>query len=178
MTPTIHRRDWLLATGASLLSLGALAQTPAAFPSRNVTLVVPFPPGGGPDLLARVLAEKLSTRWGKPVVVENKPGAGALIGASQVAKSAPDGHTLLLSANTLVISPHVLPPGAGGGVDVHADLVPIAAPATTPMALVAHPSLGVRDLKGLVALAKQSPGMAWGSAGNGSPMHFAGEMMR
>ena len=178
MTPTIHRRDWLLATGASLLSLGALAQTPAAFPSRNVTLVVPFPPGGGPDLLARVLAEKLSARWGKPVVVENKPGAGALIGASQVAKSAPDGHTLLLSANTLVISPHVLPPGAGGGVDVHADLVPIAAPATTPMALVAHPSLGVRDLKGLVALAKQSPGMAWGSAGNGSPMHFAGEMMR
>ena len=96
-----------------------------SFPSKNVSLVVPFPPGGGPDLMARVFAEKLSAQWGKPVVVENRPGAGALLGAQAVAKSPADGHTLLLTTNTMVISPHVLAPGAGGGVDVHADLLPV-----------------------------------------------------
>lgn len=148
------------------------------FPSKNVNLVVPFPPGGGPDLVARALAEKLSAKWGKPVVVENRPGAGALLGAQAVAKSAADGHTLLLTTNTMVISPHVLAPGAGGGVDVHVDLVPIVAPATTPMALLAHPSLGVKDLKTALAMAQKQPGMPYGSAGNGSPMHFAGEMLK
>ena len=103
-----------------------------AFPSKNVSLVVPFPPGGGPDLVARVFAEKLAAKWGKPVVVDNRPGAGALLGAQAVAKSPADGHTLLLTTNTMVISPHVLAPGAGGGVDVHADLLPVVAPATTP----------------------------------------------
>jgi hypothetical protein len=116
-----------------------------SFPSKNVSLVVPFPPGGGPDLMARVFAEKLAAQWGKPVVVENRPGAGALIGAQAVAKSPADGHTLLLTTNTMVISPHVLAPGAGGGIDVHNDLMPIVAPATTPMALLASPTLNVKN---------------------------------
>jgi tripartite-type tricarboxylate transporter receptor subunit TctC len=142
-----------------------------------VTLVVPFPPGGGPDVAARLIAEKLAPRLGQPVVVENRPGAGALLGASFVAKAAPDGHTLLLTPNTMAISPHVLPPGAGGGVDVNKDLLPVIAPATTPLVLVASPSLGVNNLKGLLEQARKG-GLAYGSPGNGSPMHFAGEMLK
>ena len=153
----------------------AAAQT---FPSKPITIVVPFPPGGGPDLAARVLAEKLAPKFGQPVVVDNRPGAGALLGASAVARSAADGHTLLLTPNTMAISPHVLPAGAGGGVDVHKDLVPVISPATTPMVLVANPSLGVTNLKAAMDAARKSPGLPYGSPGNGSPMHFAGEMLK
>jgi tripartite-type tricarboxylate transporter receptor subunit TctC len=164
---------------ASVSAFPAAAQgQPAAFPSRTLTLVVPFPPGGGPDLAARIIAEKLAPRLGQSVVVDNKPGAGALIGAGLVAKSAPDGHTLLLTPNTMVISPHVLAPGAGGGVDVLKDLAPVIAPATTPLVLVAHPSLGANNLKTALEAARKTPGLAFGSAGNGSPMHFAGEMFK
>lgn len=153
----------------------AAAQT---FPSKPITIVVPFPPGGGPDLAARVLAEKMAPKLGQPVVVDNRPGAGALLGASTVARSAADGHTLLLTPNTMAISPHVLPAGAGSGVDVHKDLVPVISPATTPMVLVANPSLGVTNLKAALEAARKSPGLPYGSPGNGSPMHFAGEMLK
>jgi len=153
----------------------ATAQT---FPSKPITIVVPFPPGGGPDLAARVLAEKMAPKLGQPVVVDNRPGAGALLGASAVARSAADGHTVLLTPNTMVISPHVLPAGAGSGVDVHKDLVPVISPATTPMVLVANPSLGATDLKSALDAARKSPGLPYGSPGNGSPMHFAGEMLK
>ena len=153
----------------------ASAQT---FPGKTLTIVVPFPPGGGPDLAARVLADKLAPKLGQAVVVENRPGAGALLGAGAVARSAPDGHTLLLTPNTMVISPHVLAPGAGGGVDVHKDLVPVISPAATPMVLVANPQLGVTTLKGALDAARKSPGLPYGSPGNGSPMHFAGEMLK
>jgi tripartite-type tricarboxylate transporter receptor subunit TctC len=169
----------LAATGLALAAgMPQLASAQAAFPSRQVTLVVPFPPGGGPDLAARIIGEKLAPRLGQPVVVDNKPGAGALVGASFVAKAPADGHTLLLTPNTMVISPHVLPPGAGGGVDVHKDLAPVIAPATTPLVLVANPSLGANNLKAALEAARKSPGLPYGSAGNGSPMHFAGEMFK
>lgn len=182
LIPSIDSRRALVAAALGL-SLAAAqhagAQTaPAAFPSRNITLVVPFPPGGGPDLAARAVGEKLTTRLGKPVIVENRPGAGALIGAGFVAKAAADGHTLLFTPNTVVISPHVLPAGAGGGVTVARDLVPVIAPATTPLVLVAHPSLGASRLQDALEAARKSPGLPYGSAGNGSPMHFAGEMMK
>jgi tripartite-type tricarboxylate transporter receptor subunit TctC len=179
MTPTSRRTLLALAAAAATAALGtALPAQAQTWPSRTVTIVVPFPPGGGPDLAARVIAEKLAPRLGQAVVVENRPGAGALVGAAAVARSAPDGHMLLLTPNTMAISPHVLPKGAGGGVDVQKDLAPIVAPATTPMALVAHPALGAANLKDLVALAKKSPGLPYASAGNGSPMHFAGEMFK
>lgn len=161
-----------LAWGAAV---PALAQT---YPSKAVTIVVPFPAGGGPDLLARILAEKMAGKLGQPVVVDNKPGAGGLLGASGVARSPADGHTLLLTPNTLIISPHVLPKGAGGGIDVNKDLLPIVAPVSTPMVLVVNPQLGVTKLKDLVALARKSPGLPYASTGNGSPMHFAGEMFK
>ena len=178
MNSPMGARRLILAAGGlaclSLLAAGAWAQT---FPSKQVTLVVPFPPGGGPDVAARVIAEKLAPRLGQAVVVENRPGAGALLGASFVAKAAPDGHTLLLTPNTMAISPHVLAPGAGGGIDVNRDLLPVIAPATTPLVLVASPSLGVSNLKGLLEQARKG-GLAYGSPGNGSPMHFAGEMFK
>ncbi len=178
MTTTRSRRLTLgLLAGAALAALAGPAAA-QAFPSKVVTLVVPFPAGGGPDVAARVLADKLAPKLGQPVVVENKPGAGALLGASFVARAPADGHTLLFTPNTMVISPHVLSPGAGSGVDVHKDLVPVIAPATTPLALLANPSLGVKNLKELVEAAKKSPGIPYGSAGNGSPMHFAGEMLK
>ncbi|MEP6970661.1 MAG: tripartite tricarboxylate transporter substrate-binding protein, partial [Betaproteobacteria bacterium] len=123
-------------------------------------------------------AEKLAPKMGQAIVVENKPGAGGLLGASSVAKAAADGHTLLLSPNTLVISPHVLPKGAGAGLDVQKDLVPVIAPVSTPMVLVANPTLGVSNLAQLIALAKKQPGLPYASTGNGSPMHFAGEMFK
>ncbi len=176
-TPT-RRYLFISLLGASLLIALPLQVQAQAFPGKTVTIVVPFPAGGGPDLAARVLAEKLAPRFGHPVVVENRPGAGALLGASAVARSTPDGHTLLLTPNTMVISPHVLAPGAGSGVDVHKDLVPVIAPATTPIVLVASPQLGATTLKAAIEAARKSPGIPYGSAGNGSPMHFAGEMLK
>ncbi len=177
LSTPIPRRLLLAAFAATAWLAGAPLQA-QTFPSKPVTLVVPVPPGGGPDLAARVIAEKLAARLGQPVVVDNKPGAGTLIGAAFVAKAAADGHTLLLAPNTMAISPHVMPPGTGGGVDVYKDLAPVIAPATTPLILVANPSLGVTSLKALVDMAKKQPGLAYGSAGNGSPMHFAGEMLK
>jgi len=177
-TSPLSRRATLTCLGAATL-LALAGPAPAqTFPGKTVTLVVPFPAGGGPALAARVLAEKIAPKLGQAVVVDNKPGAGALLGAGQVARSPADGHTLLFTPNTMVISPHVLAAGAGGNIDVHKDLVPVIAPATTPMSLLAHPSLGVKNLKELVEAAKKSPGIPYGTAGNGSPMHFAGEMFK
>jgi tripartite-type tricarboxylate transporter receptor subunit TctC len=172
------KRALMLSVMASAALLAAPALQAQTFPTKPVTFVVPFPPGGGPDVAARLIGEKLSARLGQPVVVDNKPGAGALIGAAFVAKAPADGHTLLFTPNTMAISPHVLAPGAGGGIDVNKDLTPVIAPAATPLILVANPSLGVKDLKGLVELAKKQPGLPYGSPGNGSPMHFAAEMMK
>ena len=148
------------------------------FPTKSVTLVVPFPPGGGVALAARVLAEKLAPRLGQPVLVDHRPGVGGLAGANMVARSAPDGHTLLVGPNTIAISPHILTKGAGGGVDVLKDLVPIVMPAYVPMVLVVNPQLGVKTTAELIALAQHNPGLPYASAGNGSPMHFAGEMFK
>jgi tripartite-type tricarboxylate transporter receptor subunit TctC len=174
---TLYRRSALGLAFALLLSTPFVGVHAQAFPNRPVTLVVPFPPGGGPDLAARLLAEKMAPKLGQPVVVENRPGAGALVGAAHVAHSVADGHTLLFSPNTVVISPYVLSAGATSRVDIQKDLIPVIAPATTPLAVLAHPSLGVKNLKELVELARKTPGIPYGSAGNGSPMHFAGEML-
>jgi tripartite-type tricarboxylate transporter receptor subunit TctC len=143
---------------------------------RPVTIVVPFPAGAGPDLAARTIAEKLAPRLGQPVVVENKPGVGGLAGASFVARAKADGGTLLLAPNTLAISPHVLPRGAGGGIDVLKDLAPVVEVATTPMLLVAAPQAGIRDVPQLLAAGRKGE-LNYGTAGNGSPMHFAGVML-
>ncbi len=175
-TPTIRR-----ALYAIVLTLGLLTQATALaqnWPAKPVTIVVPFPPGSGLDLLARVIAEKISARTSQPSLVENRPGVGGLAGANFVARSAPDGHVLLAVPNTIVIAPHLLGRGIAGGVDVMKDLAPVILAASTPMVLVVNPSLGVRSVEELLALARKQPGLPYASAGNGTPMHIAGELFK
>lgn len=171
-------RATLIAAAAAGLatSMAAFGQT---YPSKVITFVVPFPPGGGPDLLARVLGEKLAPALGQPVVVENRPGAGGLIAAGQVAKSPPDGYTLLVTpSNTIMIAPHLMAKGAGGGVDVLKDFAPVILPGTTPTVLAVNPQLGVKTTAELAALAQKSADLAYASSGNGSAMHIAGELFK
>lgn len=144
-------RKAILALLAGLVAATAQAQAP----SRPVKLVVAFPPGGSTDITARLLAPKLSERWGQPVIVENKPGAAANIGTDYVAKSAPDGSTILLATTALAISAVVyekLP------YDPLKDLAPVTMVSTIPNVLVIHPSVPASDIKGFIAHAKANPG--------------------
>ena len=162
----------LLATGL-FSQQAALAQ----YPTRPVHIVVPYPAGGAVDAFARVLTQQLSELWGQQVVVDNRPGASTMIGADQVAKSPPDGYTLLLTAElTLVIVPHLyekIP------YDPLRDFTPIVALVSATQALVANPSLPVKTVKDLVALAKAKPGqLTYGSFGNGSTGHLNMEVLQ
>jgi tripartite-type tricarboxylate transporter receptor subunit TctC len=164
----------LVAVLASL-SPGANAQTSAeAYPSRPVRLVVPFPPGGTIDLLARILADRLTPALGQRVIVENRPGAQGAIGIDAVAKAAPDGHTLLVMANTIVILPSLtkLP------FDPIKDFAPIAPIASTPNVIAVNTAFAPRTVADFVAEARKTPGgLSYASAGTGSPLHIAGELM-
>jgi tripartite-type tricarboxylate transporter receptor subunit TctC len=159
----------------------ALAASPAgaqgAYPTKTITLLVPYPAGGTTDLLGRLVADQLRTGLGATVIVENKPGAGTTLGASQVAKAPPDGHTLLMATSTtLAINKTLyrqLP------YDPVADFTPIALVAAVPFALVVNPSLPVKSLSEFIAYAKSKPGeLSYGSAGNGSPHHLGAEMLK
>lgn len=160
--------------------VGALVlPTPAvAYPNKPITIVVPFPAGASPDVLARLLAEPLSAKLGQPVVVENRPGASGLLGASAVARAAPDGHTLLMSPNTLFIAPHTTAKATTGQPDVVKDFAPVVMPSQTTMLMVANPSLGVKNAKELAELVKKQPGLAYASSGSGSVPHIAGELFK
>ena len=156
------------------LPLGlALAQD---FPNKPVRVIVPYPPGGLSDLITRPIAIKLSEAWGQSVVVENRSGASGMIGTEVVAKSAPDGYTLLIGTisetaiNVLLYSKMTYDPVK--------DLQPITQVATAPLVLMVHPSMPVNTVQDLVALAKAKPGtISYASIGRGSPHHFAGELM-
>ncbi|MBX9845066.1 MAG: tripartite tricarboxylate transporter substrate binding protein [Xanthobacteraceae bacterium] len=146
------------------------------FPARPITFVVPFTPGAATDFLARMLGRELEEKFGKPVVVENRPGAGTNIGSNSVAKAAPDGHTLLMATSTpMAINASLyknLP------YDPTADFVPLAVVAQSPFVLIAKPSLPVNSAKDLIALAKEKPGqLSFGSAGPGSPHHLFAELL-
>jgi len=164
---------------AVLLATGLFSQQAALaqYPTRPVHIVVPYPAGGTVDAFARVLTKQLSELWGQQVVVDNRPGASTMIGADQVAKSPPDGYTLLLTAElTLVIVPHLyekIP------YDPLRDFTPIVALVSATQALVANPSLPVKTVKDLVALAKAKPGqLTYGSFGNGSTGHLNMEVLQ
>ena len=151
----------------------ALAQ---AYPSKQINLIVSFPPGGDTDALARVFAEKLSARVGQQVIVENKTGASGTIGNSFVAKANPDGHTLLFTPNTMATAPLVLKPGTGATYDPLTDFTPIILAGTQSLFVVVNTSTGVTNLKDLAAAAKAGKITNYASPGNGSPMHILGEM--
>lgn len=165
---------------AILLGLIALSETaPAvsqAFPAKPIRLVIPFPPGGGADAIARPLGPKLAETLGQQVVIDNRPGANANIGAEIVAKAAPDGHTLLLANSSLTISASLyrkLP------FDPLNDFTAISLVAITPSALVAHPSVPAKTVKELVALARARPGkLSYSSGGVGTTMHLGAELLR
>jgi tripartite-type tricarboxylate transporter receptor subunit TctC len=153
-----------------------IVETAAAqYPARPVRMVVGFPPGGGTDIIARLVAQKLGERWGQPVVVENKLGASGNIGAESVAKSAPDGYTLLMAfsshASNAALSK--LP------FDIHKDFSPISLVGSAPMVVIANPALPAKTLGELIAYARANPGaVKYGSSGIGTPVHLAGELMQ
>lgn len=164
---------------AALLTTGLFSQQAALaqYPTKPVHIVVPYPAGGAVDAFARVLTQQLSEMWGQQVVVDNRPGASTMIGAEQVAKSPPDGYTLLLTAElTLVIVPHLyekIP------YDPLRDFAPIVALVSATQALVANPSLPVKTVKDLIELAKAKPGrLTFGSFGNGSTGHLNMEVLQ
>lgn len=162
---------------AAALLMPWAAASALDYPTKAVTIIVPFPAGAGPDVVARLVAERLATRLGQPFVVENRPGASGLVGATAVARAAPDGHTLLVTPNTLFIAPHVMPSGTKPPIDVVADLTPVVALSQTTMVLVANPALGVKDAKQLADLARKEPGkITYASSGNGSVLQIAGEL--
>jgi tripartite-type tricarboxylate transporter receptor subunit TctC len=156
----------------ALLAPFAQAQT---WPAKPVALVVPYPPGGSADILARAIGQKLGERLGQTVVVENKAGAGTAIGAKAVATAPADGHTLLLGT----VSSHAINPAMNKvGYDPVKDFVPVSPVAAIPFVLVAHPSVAAASLQDVIAMAKASPGkVSYASAGPGTSNHLAGELL-
>ncbi len=167
-------RRILLAGSAALLAAPALAQS---FPARTITIVVPFAAGGSTDVVARIIAAKMSENMGQQVIIENRAGAGGGVGAAAVAKAAPDGYTILMGT----ISTHTLNPIMAKTklFDPVKDFAPISLLATIPSVVVVHPSLGVNTIQELIALLKREPGKhSYGSSGNGTPLHVAGELFK
>jgi tripartite-type tricarboxylate transporter receptor subunit TctC len=165
-----------LALAATLAGAAALACA-QSYPSKPVRLIVPYPPGGGTDIFARLVGAKLSEALGQPFVIEQRPGAAGVIGADAAAKSAPDGYTIVIGqASNLAINASLMKKLP---YDPVRDFAPITRIAMSPNLLVVHPSLPVRSVKDLVALAKARPGAVnYASAGNGSPGHLAAEYFR
>jgi len=151
-----------------------ISATAQSYPARPIRLIVPFPPGGGTDTMARVVAPKLSEYLGQQVVAENRGGAGANIGAEIAAKSPPDGYTLMLATITNAIGASLY---SKLNYDLVRDFATITQLATTPHILVVHPSVPVKSVKEFVTLAKAKPGeLAYSSSGSGSAAHLAGEL--
>lgn len=171
---TVNRRDLLAGAGALAVPWLARADT---WPAHPLRLVVPFPPGSSPDIVARLLAEPLAQSLGQPVVVDNKPGAGGNIGTGVVAKSAPDGLTWLFTIQGPLVTAPLLSKRLP--YDPVRELAPVSLVATSPNVLVVDPRLGVESLADFVRVAKQKRG-AWnyGSVGNGSASHLAMEWFR
>ena len=162
-----------LAAACCLVSLGVQAQE---FPSRPISIVVPFPPGGGTDIFARAIGHKLSSAFARPVVVENRAGASGNIGAEAVARSTADGHTLLYTSASIALSPLAY---SRPDFEPQRDLVPVSMTVSIPYVLVVHPSVPARRMSDLIELARARPGaLNFGSAGPGSSLHLAMELLK
>ncbi len=168
----------------SILLAGALfgaltagpVQAQDAYPSKPLRIIVPFAPGGGIDILGRTLGNKLSERWKQPVVIENRPGASGAIGFDLAAKAPPDGYSILMSVNTMIMLPSL---NKKVPYDPIKDFAPVVPVAIGTMAFVVPPSLNVKTVAEFVALAKKDPGkFNYGSPGNGTPHHLAMELFK
>jgi len=161
---------------AALVALApaALAQT---YPTKPIRMVVHFPPGGPTDLVARTLAQKMGETWGQQVIVDNRPGAGGIIGVEMVVRAAPDGYTLLFATGgSMSITPAL---GTKLPYNVFTDVAPVSLVVINPQILVLHPSVPANSVRELIKLAKAKPGqMNYASVGPGSPQHLGGEMLK
>ena len=162
-----------------LIALIALAEPVCAqgYPNRPIKLLVPFTPGGGTDLLSRVVAQKMSESLGQPIIVDNRPGGNTLIATETVVHAAPDGYTLIMQTNNLAANPTLY--RGKLTFDTLKDLAPVSLVAGNPHVLVVNPSVPARDLKEFIALAKAKPGtISFASAGSGTVNHLAGEQLK
>jgi tripartite-type tricarboxylate transporter receptor subunit TctC len=161
---------------AGLGSLPAAAQDAKDYPAKPIRVIVPYPPGGGTDVVARIVADPLAAALGQPIIIDNRGGAAGNLGTDIAAKSAPDGYTILLTLSSHTINPKLfdkLP------FDVERDFAPISLVALSPQILVAHPSVPANNVRELIALAKAEPGkLNFASVGTGSPGHIAGELFK
>ncbi|MDH5246641.1 MAG: tripartite tricarboxylate transporter substrate-binding protein, partial [Betaproteobacteria bacterium] len=168
---------WMALLMGGAAAFGALPAAAQGYPSKPVRVIVPFPPGGGTDIMGRTMAEKLSTRLGQQFVVDNRSGAGGALGTELAAKAAPDGYTLLMSSSSaLVIGPNLVrrPP-----YDSLRDFAPVILISSAPNVLVVHPSVPARSVKELIALAKRRPGeLNYASNGVGTLSHLTGELFK
>ena len=165
------RQAWHLALACTLLS--AMATLAADFPSKPIRLIVPYPPGGGNDTIARLLAQKVQEDWGQQLIVDNRPGAGTTIGVALAARAAPDGYTIVMSS----VATHAMAPQlySNPGYDALKDFAAVTLLATTPMLLAASVSQPFKTLPELIAAAKAAPGkLSFASGGNGTPPHLSG----
>jgi tripartite-type tricarboxylate transporter receptor subunit TctC len=167
---------WLALLAACAWIAPAHAQSADKYPERQIRIIVPYPPGGSVDVLGRLVAQRMQENWGQSMIVENRPGAGTMIGTAAAAKSDPDGYTLII-----VVSGHTTNPAlyASMQYDGLKDFQPISLLARTPVVLYAHPSLPAKDAKELVALGKaKTHTLNFGSAGVGSMTHLTGELIK
>jgi tripartite-type tricarboxylate transporter receptor subunit TctC len=170
-------RRWgvLAAVAASMIaSASAFAQTP--YPAKAVHLLVPFPPGGAVDIVARTLSDELSKRWGQQIVVENRPGAGGTIAAAALAKAAPDGYTLILAASGHAIVSYLYPDLP---YDPLRDFTPLSLVGSSPNMMLVREDSALRSIADVLAAARDRPGqLSYGYAGNGTSPHLAGELLK
>ena len=164
---------YLFAAIFTVLPHGAMAQ---AWPAKTVRIVVPFAAGGPADIYARAIAEKLQVALGQPFIVEDRPGGGSIVGTDAVAKSAPDGYTLLMMSNTHTVNESLIPDRP---FQLMRDFVPVAPVNYSDLVMVVHPSVPASSLKEFIALAKAKPGqLNYASSGPGTPYHMAGELFK
>lgn len=172
----MHKRSFLAATVAALLAASGTAAQAQNYPSRPITIVVGTSPGGPTDIIARILAQDLTTSLGQPVVVSNKPGANALMATQEVARAQPDGYTLLLAYNAHVVNPLLM---KRARYDALHDFTPISLAVSLPMAVIAPADTPFAGMEELVREARARPGtVAYGSSGNGSAPHLAGAVLQ
>ena len=171
------QRRHVIALAAAVASLTAGTAFAQAYPNKPIRLIVPFPPGGTTDIVARVISEPLGKALGQPVVVDNKGGAGGVIGAQEAARAAPDGYTIsMATVSTTAANPAINPKT---GYDPVADFVPIINIAATPNLIAVHPSFAAKDHKALVELLKSQPGkFSYASSGLGTTLHISGELFK
>ena len=175
----MNRRQSLLraiTTAILVLVTGSAFAQASAYPDKPIRFVVPYPPGGGTDVIARIVQDRLRAALGQPIVIDNRGGAGGSIGTEVVARSAPDGYTVLFTLSSHTINPAIF---SKLTFDTARDFEPVGIVCSLPQILVANPQFPANTVQQLIAMAKEKPGsLSFASVGNGSPGHLAGEMMK